>query len=168
MSKNSTITAKRLVVNASPLICLFGAELEGVLRGTSTEVVVPEAVWTEVMESSQKDRASAMVPRLSWINQIEVPDLDRRVANWDLGAGETEVLTETLHSEGSLAVIDDADARRCAKSLGIGFMGTGGLLLVGKKVGLVQSVTDCLDALSAAGLWISDEVMSLLQKKAGE
>lgn len=128
-------TVKKLVINASPLICLFGAGLEFILQQVAGEVLVPEVVWDEIMAGPESDRASAMICDIPWLAKIEVSETDPRVADWGLGMGETQVLIKTLHTPGTLAVIDDAQARRCAKTLDIDFIGTGGLLIVAKKPG---------------------------------
>ncbi len=63
-----------------------------------------------------------------------------RIAALDLGAGESEVLSLALGLSGYHAVLDDAAGRRSAEALGIPFIGTGGLLLLAKKEGLIPSV----------------------------
>ncbi len=66
------------------------------------------------------------------------------------------------------AVIDDADARRCARTLSIPFLGTGGVLLLAKRRGLIVSVSGGLERLRDADLWLSDDLFSLLKAQAGE
>jgi len=60
---------------------------------------------------------------------------------------KTAVLSYALAHPGLRAVIDDADARRCAKTLGIPMLGTGGVLVLAKRRSLIPSVTDALRAL---------------------
>ncbi|MDP1606786.1 MAG: DUF3368 domain-containing protein [Rhodocyclaceae bacterium] len=66
------------------------------------------------------------------------------------------------------AVIDDADARRCARTLGIPMLGTGGVLLLAKRRGLLPSIAEWLEKLQRAGLWLSDDIVNLLKAQAGE
>jgi predicted nucleic acid-binding protein len=66
------------------------------------------------------------------------------------------------------AVVDDLEARRCAETLRIATLGTGGILVLAKKRGLITSVSDGALALRKAGLRISDEVIALLISHAGE
>ncbi len=168
MNKNSDNLRKRLILNASPTICLLNAELEIVIHELSHSVVMPGAVWNEIVQSPRPDRASRLLKDISWIECHDDVNVSDRLLAWDLGQGETEVLSLTLRDDTGLAVIDDAEARRCAKTLDIGYMGTGGLLLVAKKQGVITSVTECLDDLGAAGLWISEDIRELLVRKAGE
>jgi predicted nucleic acid-binding protein len=43
---------------------------------------------------------------------------------WDLGAGETAVLSYALANSGWTAVVDDNAARKCARSFAISAKGT--------------------------------------------
>jgi predicted nucleic acid-binding protein len=78
------------------------------------------------------------------------------------------VLSRALDEPSLRAVIDDLDARRCAQALAIPMLGTGGVLLLAKRRGLIASVGESLDKIRAAGLWLSDEVVALIQSQAGE
>jgi len=91
-----------------------------------------------------------------------------RVEAWNLGAGETAVLSYALASPPVRAIIDDASARRCARTLSIPMLGTGGVLLLAKRRGLVPSVAEGLERLRTAGLWLSDDLVRLLKMEAGE
>lgn len=159
---------EEVVVNASPLICLFRAGLEEVLGGLWTTVAVPDAVWGEILAGPKMDRAAAGLDAAPWARKVCVPAVATHVANWDLGPGESAVLTFALENPGHFAIIDDAEARRCAKALGISRLGTGGVLVLAKRRGIIPSVTDALASLRASGLWLSDAVVAALKSQAGE
>lgn len=90
------------------------------------------------------------------------------ITAWNLGAGEAEVLSLALAHPGSRAMVDDAAARACARTLGIKTLGTGGALVLAKRGGVITSVSASLQSLRDAGLWMSDEVVRLLKQQAGE
>ena len=100
------------------------------------------------------------------IQEIVVPS--PRVAAWNLGDGESSVLSYALENPACRAVVDDAEARRCARTLGIRTLGTGGVLVLAKQRGLIVSVAEGLNRLRQAGLWLSDDVARLLLARAGE
>ena len=87
---------------------------------------------------------------------------------WSLGAGESVVLAYALNNINYRAVIDDLEARRCAGMLDIATLGTGDILVLAKKRGLIASVSDGILALRKSGLRVSDAVVELLMKHAGE
>jgi len=156
-----------VVLNASPLITLFRSGHAGLLPRLFHHIVVPETVWQKVTAAEATDPASRELGVQSWARRSDVSP-SPRVEAWNLGPGETAVLGYALAHPGIRAVIDDADARRCAKTLGIPMLGTGGLLVLAKRRGLIPSVTEALHALRRAGLWLSDDLVEILRSQAGE
>ena len=67
-----------------------------------------------------------------------------------------------------VAMIDDRAARSCARTLGIQTLGTGGALVLAKRRSLIPSVSVELQKLRGAGLWLSEELVTLLKEQAGE
>ena len=79
-----------VVLNASPLILLCNTALSFVLPALFSDIVVPEAVWHEIINGSRLDKAARLLPTLDWLQKVQtslVPD----VVHWDLGMGETAV-----------------------------------------------------------------------------
>ncbi len=90
------------------------------------------------------------------------------VMSWDLGKGETEVISYASLNPGFHVIIDDAAARRCAKTLGVHSLGTLGVLLLAKRRGVISSIKPALAALQDAGLWLGDDVIAMVLSEAGE
>ncbi|MHC5776299.1 DUF3368 domain-containing protein [Nostoc sp.] len=90
------------------------------------------------------------------------------VAAWDLGKGESQVLSLALKTSDCAAIVDDRAARRCSQALGITTIGTGGLLILAKRRGLIPSISPGIQALRDAGLWLSNSLVDLLKQQAGE
>lgn len=165
--KNYTMPTDKIVLNASPLILLCNSELSFILPELFPEIVVPDSVWQEIVQGSQHDRAAQMLPELSWLTKvstIHMPDIVR----WDLGIGETEVLSFALQHNEYTPVLDDILAKKCARSLGIPTMGTGTVLILAKECRLIESVEQSLRKLQQTGLWISEPIIQMLKEKAGE
>ena len=87
---------------------------------------------------------------------------------WGIDLGESEVLTFALENSGYRAVIDDAAARKVAKSLNIPFMGTLGILVLAKKQGLITSIDEPIQYLKKAGLWLSNDLIQVLKEQVNE
>ncbi|MBI4754470.1 MAG: DUF3368 domain-containing protein [Betaproteobacteria bacterium] len=156
-----------VVVNASPLITLFRSGQADLLPRLFTRIVVPEAVWKEVALDDRDDAAACGLPTEAWPRRESVMT-SPRVEAWNLGAGETAVLSHALAHPPLRAIIDDADARRCARTLGIPVLGTGGVLVLAKRRGVIASVADRLERLRNAGLWLSDDLVTVMKAQAGE
>lgn len=156
-----------VVINASPLITLFRSGQADLLPRMFRQIVVPEAVWQEVVKDGWEDTVAQQLSTQTWPvreNVVSSP----RVAAWTLGAGETAVLSSALANPPLRAVIDDMDARRCAQTLGIPFLGTGGLLVLAKRRGLLTSVAESIEKLRDSGLWLSDDIVRILKTQADE
>ncbi len=156
-----------VAINASPLIALFRSAQADLLPRLFNRIVVPDVVWQEVVVEGHDDAAARGLVGQNWPVR-DNPPVSQRIADWNLGTGETSVLSYALAHPPVRAVIDDAHARRCARTLGIPMLGTGGILLLAKRRGLLPSVTLGLDRLQGAGLWLSDELIELLKTQAGE
>jgi predicted nucleic acid-binding protein len=148
---------ERWAVNASPLILLAKIEHLHLLNQLADELVIPNAVIAEVNagpvdDPARRILASAPLP-------IVADRLDPTIMTWDLGDGETAVLSYAAIHAGWTAVIDDGAARRCARALAIPMLGTLGILLRARRAGLIAATVPLLQALRAKGIRLDDEVI---------
>ncbi|MBD2245401.1 DUF3368 domain-containing protein [Nostoc sp. FACHB-888] len=162
------MSSNEAIINSSPLIVLFKSNQAELLPKLFTKIIVPEGVFVEVTMAGEDDAASRQLPRVSWIQRIEVSSIAPEVAAWDLGSGESQVLSLALKTSDCAAVVDDRAARRCGQALSITTIGTGGLLVLAKRRGIISSILPNIQALRDAGLWLSDTVVTLLKQQAGE
>ena len=157
-----------LVCNASPLIVLAKAGLLDLLTGLCPGFRIPRSVAEEV--SRINDPAD---PARIWLSRnstfvAEAPSVSPFVMAWDLGAGESSVISLVESLPGSIAVLDDLAGRRCAQALGLPVVGTLGLILMAKRRGFISSVGPALDSIVAAGLFISRHHIDSILTQAGE
>lgn len=157
---------ERVVVNASPLITLFRAGLHPLLPRLFTNIVVPDAVWAEVTAKAHQDPAAFGLPGVDWAQHAAVT-INPEVAIWNLGAGETAVLSLALQQTDFTAIVDDRAARRCARVLGVHVLGTAGVLLA-KRRGIIGSTREALQRLQQAGLWLSQELIDKLSMEGDD
>lgn len=158
---------EKVVVNASPLILLFKSGLDDLLPQLFSTIIVPEAVWDEVSRGGDTAAQKLLDNEATWITRITI-QIPPEILVWNLGDGESEVLSLAFGNKDFRAVIDDKAARNCAKTIGIVTLGTGGILVLAKRRGLIDSVGEALDKLQAVGLYVSDEIIKLLKHQAGE
>jgi predicted nucleic acid-binding protein len=156
----------QVVVNASPLIALFKSQQAPLLPALFREIVVPTTVWDEVT-AGKNDVAAQQLPQTNWIKQVEVA-IAPEILVWSLDAGESTVLSFALKNPTYRAMVDDAAARRCARTLNIATLGTGGMLVLAKRRGLIPSISPALQALQDSGLWLSNDLITLLKQQAEE
>ncbi len=159
-----------LVFNASPVIVLAKAGLLEKFVRLGEPSIVPQVVMEEILRA-----ADPMDPARLWFadsnSMMEVvPSVPMSpfLAGWDLGSGESAVISTVTERPGAVAVLDDLAARRCAQAHGIPMTGTLGLILLAKKRGLIPEVGTSLEAIVNAGLYVSARTLADVRAKAGE
>jgi predicted nucleic acid-binding protein len=148
---------ERPVVDASPLVVLARAGRLDLLRLLADRVVVPGQVADEV--TAHSDEAARALDE-AWVERVAAVPVAERIAAWDLGSGESAVLSWAIAHPGTVAVIDDFAARKCADVVGVAVKGTLGLALLAKTRGRVATARPLVDELRRAGLWLSDAIVA--------
>lgn len=156
------------VFDASPLIILAKADLLGRITPLADRIIVPQQVADEISQFEDPlDPARCWIANhLSLITQPA--NASPFLMAWDLGAGETAVLSLVSANPNFCAVLDDLAARRCAQAMGLQVIGSLGLILLAKQKGVIEAVTPCFDAVVAAGLYISPSHLTVICEQAGE
>ncbi len=133
-----------VVADTSPLIYLSRVGALGVLHVLFGEVVVPRAVWTEVVDR-------------------EWPALDL-----GLDPGETEAILLAESLDADLLLIDERLGRRVAESRGLTVRGTLGVLVQARRAGALPALRPVLESLVADGFRISPALIREALGAVGE
>jgi predicted nucleic acid-binding protein len=160
--------AERPAVNASPLIYLSRAGLIELLALVGSELVVPRAVADEIGKRGGDDPTVRALASYSPLVVVETPPVPSIIQAWDLGPGESAVLAFAHATPGTLAILDDLAARRCAGTLGIPVKGTLGLVLLAKQRGVIPAARPVVETLRLAGMYLSDSVTNQALALVGE
>jgi predicted nucleic acid-binding protein len=94
--------------------------------------------------------------------------IDPRVSSWDLGVGESQVISYSLAHKKCRPILDDAEAKNCCFSNGLTPLGTGTILILAKNAGLVPAIRPILNDMRENGYWIAPAVIDMLCKKVSE
>ncbi|MBV6402901.1 MAG: hypothetical protein CNIPEHKO_03223 [Anaerolineales bacterium] len=148
---------ERWVLNASPIISLARVDRANLLFSIPDEVVVPQAVFDEVMAGPATDAARVFLQSKESV--IVTSESSSEITTWDLGSGETAVLSFALANPNYVAVLDDAAARKCANSFSIPVKGTLAVVLMAKQKNLIPSAADVLRSLRTAGFHLDDRII---------
>ena len=150
------------ISNASPLIALARLDLFLVLRSLFGEIVVPEAVWQEVVIQGAGKPGTETIARAAqegWLRQQPVQDrLAVLALRATLGAGESEAIVLAHEINSIWLLLDDDLGRAHAQRLGIKVKGTVGVLIAAYQAGLIPDFKGALDDLRAQGFWLSDKL----------
>lgn len=157
-----------IVCDTSPLQYLYQLGLLHLLPALGTSIVIPPAVEQELLTGKT---LGIKLPDLHELNWLSVRHLVRRPTvplGRDLGPGETEVLMLGLESPAAVLVLDDGLARRIAETLKMPFTGTLGVLVDGKRAGLIPTIRPLLDQLQELRFRVSPATRSAVLTLAGE
>jgi predicted nucleic acid-binding protein len=167
-SSRKSPVAEQWVINASPVIALARVGQLELLTHLPKRVALPRAVAEELLRAPEGDPARRAVES-GVFKVIETPPPPPEIVAWDLGPGETAVLSQVFAHRRWVAVLDDGAARRCARSLSLRVTGTLAVVLLAKQYGLIDSAAKVLYDLRGAGFRLDDGVIrEALERTVGE
>lgn len=141
-----------------PLLELFG------------EVYIPQAVYDETVTFGREEGiAKQAVASADWIHVVEVKNrlaVDILLDEMDLGEVETIILAGEMNADWVL--MDEKKGRRKLMQLNIPKIGTIGILLKAKQLGLIPTLKSEIEKLQNSSFAISQSVVSEVLKLAGE
>ena len=161
----------KVISNASVLIGLSSIGMLLLLRERFPEgILVPEAVWREVVDEGAERPGAREVSAANWIKIQKVNDDGMvRLLRAELDEGEAETIALAYEMSADVVLLDERDARRAAIRMGLKVLGTVGILLWGKKTGKLVSLREQLDALRFQGKFrISQRLYDRVLREAGE
>jgi uncharacterized protein len=135
------------VADSGPIISFARADRLAIMRDVVRELVIPDAVYHEVVTLGAGMPGAAEVSREDWIKQRSLTSsLTALHLPGTLGAGEREAIA-LARELGAVLIVDDADAREAALRLQVPVLGSLGLLREAKLQGIIPAVKPHLDAL---------------------
>ena len=105
-----------------------------------------------------------------WIQRRSVEDQDYvRFLSTELDAGEAETIVLARQEQADVILIDEKEARRAARRLGMHVLGTVGLLIWARRQGLISSLSMQLEALQEeGGFRLSQELCAEALRQVGK
>lgn len=158
----------RVVSNAGPLISFARADQLDLLRRVFPELIIPEAVYAEIVFQGMGKPGARAVETAGWIEQVAVQDrseVERLPAHLGLGERAAIVLAQELDAP---LLIDDRAARHEAQRRGMVYFGSLRVLKEAKERGILKEVKSVGDALRQAGLRMKDSLYQTFLKEMGE
>jgi len=157
----------KLVVNASPIISLAKIGHADLLHDLSSDLIIPEGVYQEVISHKNTDSAVEWIKRQdsSLIRKVEVPLI---ISEWNLGKGESQVISFAYQNMQFAAVLDDRAARKCSELFNIKVYGTISIIIKAKINGLIPEVKPLLLKLQSNGFRISEDIILTALKISDE
>jgi predicted nucleic acid-binding protein len=158
-----------IVSDTSPISNLAAIGQLELLQKLYGNVIIPTAVYQEILDSGHTDPAVLAIKSLNWIQTCSITNntLFQTLQN-NLDIGEAEAITLAVELNADRLIVDERRGRKEAIRLGLRVTGILGILLAAKQQGLVSFIQPLLDDLIANGFWIREELYAELLQLAGE
>lgn len=154
VSDTSAITTLAAINHLTLLSLLYG------------QVIIPEAVYRELVDIAPPVPGTIEVQTVSWLEVQPVVNrevVERLQGDVRLDPGESEAIALALELEADLLLIDERRGRAEADRLGIKITGLLGILVEAKQKNLIVAVKPLMDALIAtAEFRVSSTLYSLI------
>lgn len=120
----------------------------GLIKLKFGNVVIPEAVWREVVIDGKGKSGAEDVENSDWITIQSVRDKALvKALEKDLDIGESEAITLAVENNADVLLLDDKSARLIAANLGLNIIGIIGILIWAKKEGVIVQLSKELENL---------------------
>lgn len=145
---------------AAPLVNLARIEALSLLPNLYDVVVLPRAVWSEVVVEGEGQSGAGAVRTATWIERQTVNNSNLvRALRQDLDAGEAEAIALAVETEDALLLMDERQGRETAEHFDLPYLGIIGILIEAKRNTYIEAVRPYLEALqNEAGFWISERL----------
>ena len=163
---------KRLIVtDTGPLIIYARTGYLPVLRGVADCIVLTQTVQHECTRNAWQPGAVVILEALAQGHLTVVPDvaLDA-TGKASLDPGEKSAINYALTQDPKHCrlLMDEVRGRAVAKHLGLAVIGSAGLLVVAKKMGLLEQVKPVIESWRQSGYWIDKAVVNSILQAAAE
>ncbi len=152
----------RAIADSSCLISLAVVEALWLLPHLFSEILIPEAVYEEVVLQGAGRPGAKEVQEAAWIKCVTVTarEIVKELRAQGLGKGEAEVLALAGEGRGDLVLVDDERTWQVAETKGIAYLRSVELLLEAYRRGLLKAgeVEEKVKALGEKR-WLSPKVV---------
>ena len=159
-----------VVTNTSPIINLAAVGQLGLLRQLYGQIVIPQAVYAEIVGRGAGQPGADEVAASDWIRTRQVVNRTTVAAlQLELDDGEAEAIALAVEASADLLLMDEALGRAIAARFGLRFIGLLGCLVEAKNKELVSAVRPIVDDLiEKASFWIGRPLYERVLQAAGE
>jgi len=162
-----------IVSDASQLIHLAAIGRLSFLREYYHSIIIPTAVWREVVEEGGKRKGAKEIKNAraeGWITVASPKNAALiKALLQDLHEGEAESIALAIELTADIIILDETEARRIAEQHGLLVIGIIGILLQAKADRKIRSMRAEMDRLQRTGnFWIGKSLRQTILTTAGE
>lgn len=148
--------SKTVIADSSCLIGLCKINKLFILEKIFGSILIPEAVYHEVVIKGKGRPGAEEVKNSDWIEQRKIMNtLAVKALRMGLGPGESEAIILADECKADFLILDDLKARQTAEELGLTVVGTVALLKKAWEKNMIQSFETALADLENVGFRFS-------------
>ncbi|MDE5801645.1 MAG: DUF3368 domain-containing protein [Lachnospiraceae bacterium] len=160
---------RKVIVNTTPLIALSHVGQLTLLQKLYGEIMIPRAVYQELSAKEDSICKKQVDSSLDWIRVENIENqMAKAMYKTQLHEGEVEVMILAKEKSADVVIIDDANAKKHAKYLGLPVTGTLGVLIKAKKQGYIKELKPIIQEMVDKSIYISEGLIKLCLEQAGE
>jgi uncharacterized protein len=162
-----------IVSDTSPITNLAAISQLDLLQKLYTGIIIPTAVYNEMVKLDKVVPGAVEVQTLPWIKKQSVVNSQRVIlvqeSQENIDLGEAEAIVLALELKADLLLMDERRGRVVATSYGLQITGLLGVLLQAKRKMLIPSVKMLMDELiEKADFRVSNQLYTIILQSAGE
>lgn len=162
-----------VVSDTTPLISLLKIERIGLLEKLFGQVLIPQAVFDELIVDDRFKLEADQIRRKQFIEVKTVKNPEsasilKRATGLDQGESEAIILTDEQNAD--VLLMDEAKGRAVSFQMGFRIMGTIGILMAAYEENelTADEVRECVEGLQRAGRHISQRHYQMLLDKLND
>jgi hypothetical protein len=159
-----------IISNTTPLIGLASLRRFDLLHSLFDKIYIPQAVYQEaVILGREVGGAKHEVTTATWIETVTVTNqVAVKMLLETLDRGEAETIILALEMGADWVLMDEKRGRRKLTELNLNKIGTLGILLKAKQLGLLPVIRPEIEQLCSHGFSLSQAVIDSVLQQAGE
>ncbi len=162
-----------VVSDTSPITNLAAIAQLDLLQQLYTSLIIPTAVYNEMVEVDKVVPGAVEVQTLSWIETQAVADAQRvtdlQTSQENIDLGEAEAIILAVELKADLLLMDERRGRALATSYGLSVTGLLGVLLQAKRNRLITTVKPLMAQLiEQVDFRDSSQLYTTILQSAGE
>ena len=159
-----------VVSNTSPILNLALINRLSLVQEQFNTIIIPKGVLEELRVEENLPGSKKILDAMDakWLQVEEVQDsVTLRILKRELDAGEAEAIALALENRSKWVLLDESEARRIAKDIGLRVTGVLGILLRACRQERIPSLRAEMENLrERAGFYISNQLFEDLLKQS--
>lgn len=156
---------KIVIADTTALISLMIVNKLHLIVKAIGEYYVPNAVWDEILNYSKVNKEIFGIEDISK-RVINIKSMNYLKSIMDLGESEAVILYNEL--EADYLLTDDSKARQIAESIGVNCIGSIGILIKSKELGLISNLKEVFVVWVESGRFFSKTLLNEILKMYNE